>query len=192
MKKSIFLILAIICLLDVGCAFYTVHPITGQNLDQKWRDGELPKGYVFYQPELYFLVTPNPAQKDGTKTPPSNKKSPKLSNPTPDKNSGFSVTPVYLPNPQKPYRLTTFNFLAKSDFTFNFKDGWQLSSIADKADNTTIANTLSGELATILSVAKFVPTAGQEKKAFLLHPQYDPQTGIITKFDVVYFPSISP
>jgi hypothetical protein len=64
------------------------------------------------------------------------------------------VTPLYLPNYQKPFRLTTRNFLAKSDFTFNFENGWKLTRISDQVDNATLANTLAGQLQTILSAAE--------------------------------------
>jgi len=40
--------------------------------------------------------------------------------------------------------VTTHNILAKADFTFNFENGWKLTSIADKRDNSTVANTLAG------------------------------------------------
>src|SRR5262249_43352796 len=106
--------------------------------------------------------------------------------------NGFSITPVVLPNPARPYRVTTFNFLAKSDFAFNFKDGWQVTSIADKSDNTTLANTISGELKTILSAGglnAMLPHVTREQQSFLLHPVYDPKTGVITDFSIIALPS---
>ena len=64
------------------------------------------------------------------------------------------MVPLYLPNYQRPFRVTTRNFLAKSDFTFNFENGWKLTQISDRADNSAVANTLAGQLQTILSAAK--------------------------------------
>jgi hypothetical protein len=172
-----------------GCATYTIQPVSAKKLDKQWNSGDAEKGYVFYQPELYFLVTPVAAPKSSTNSVATGKAIDSGAN----NGDAFSVTPIYLPNPNKPYRVTTFNFLAKSDFAFNFKDGWQLSSIADKADNTTIANTVAGELKTILSAGGLpmmlvAPSPSEEWKTFLLHPVYDPDTGIITNFSIVYLP----
>jgi hypothetical protein len=52
------------------------------------------------------------------------------------------------------FRVTTRNFLAKSDFTFNFENGWKLTQAPDRADNTAVANTLAGQLQTILAAAE--------------------------------------
>jgi hypothetical protein len=99
----------------------------------------------------------------------------------------LTVTPIYLPNPDKPYRVTTFNFLAKSDFTFNFKDGWQLTSIADKADNSGVATALVGQMATIMKTVKIMAVPAQPlPKSFLLHPNYS--GGVITSFTPILLP----
>ncbi|MGA2138181.1 MAG: hypothetical protein ABSH14_04890 [Verrucomicrobiia bacterium] len=185
-------LISLIAFCLAGCATYTIQPVSARKLDKQWNSGDAEKGYVFYQPELYFLVTPVVAPKS-----PSNNVSTAKPDSSADSSAAFSVTPIYLPNPNKPYRVTTFNFLAKSDFAFNFKDGWQLSSIADKADNTTIANTIAGELKTILgagglSMMSLAPSPStKERKAFLLHPIYNPDTGIITDFSVIYLPEAS-
>ncbi|MGA2178174.1 MAG: hypothetical protein ABSH15_01135 [Verrucomicrobiota bacterium] len=181
----------------VGCASYTIQPIASKELN-KWNEGKLDTGYVFYQPELYFLVTSTPpkAAKDTaiTNAPSVDeaKKSPAAS-PNEGPSTTFSVTPIYLPNPDKPYRVTTFNFLAKSDFTFNFKDGWQLTSIADKADNSGIATALVGQMKTILdAVTAQNLTSGSAKplpKTFLLHPEFD-DAGVITSFTPIFLPDL--
>jgi hypothetical protein len=167
---------AILC----GCASYTVQPVAGTKLNGDWQSEKAAKGYVFYQPELYFLVTRGSAQNASTNKDTSSQADNKV-----------SVTPLYLPNPEKAYRLTTFNCLAKSDFEFTFKDGWQLTSITDKGDNTTIANTLAGELATAVSTAaKIRETSAPATKTnttFLLHPEYN-EAGIITGFTTVPCP----
>jgi hypothetical protein len=180
-KHFVLLIGSFASLILAGCATYTIQPISATKLDREWNSDTAKKGYVFYQPELYFLVTPGTASKGETNDAAST-----------NKNSVLSVTPIFLPNPNKPYRVTTFNFLAKSDFAFNFKDGWQLSSIADKADNTTVANTMAGELKTMLSAVGFSALSEGTPKSpqsFLLHPTYDPNTGVITNFSVVNLPS---
>jgi hypothetical protein len=178
LKSMLLLMGCSIALLVSSCASYTIQPVSADQLNKDWKSGEAKEGFVFYQSELYFLVTPAPAGKPDTNAPAGQAGS-----------SGLTVTPVYLPNPQKPYRVSTFNFLAKSDFTFNFKDGWQLQSIADKADNTTVANTLAGELGTVLSTVMKggLFTGSQPQKAFLLHPIYD-KTGAITGFTPIDLP----
>lgn len=173
----------------VGCASYTIQPIAASDL-KKWNAKELEPGYVFYQPELYFLVTATPPKAAGGTTVP-NPTAPaaaKNSSAT-DGQSTVSVTPIYLPNPHKPYRVTTFNFLAKSDFTFNFKDGWQLTSIADKADNSGIATALVGQMKTILdAAAKMGPAPGTPvPQTFLLHPDFD-DAGVIKGFTPILLP----
>jgi hypothetical protein len=123
------------------------------------------EGYIFYEPELYFLVTSGSA--------PASK---------PEAAPVLNVTPVYLPNPNKPYRVTTHNFLAKSDFTFSFKDGWQLTSIDDKADNSSMTTALAGQMKTLLDAATQSLTVTDQPlpKTFRLHPEFD-AAGIITK-----------
>jgi len=124
-----------------GCAYYKIQPVTAASL-KNWGKTDGPReGYIFYQPELYFSATILP---DSTNA----------SGGTAQAKQTVTVTPLYLPNYQKPFRVTTRNFLAKSDFTFNFENGWKLTQISDKADNSTMANTLAGQLQTILSAAE--------------------------------------
>src|SRR5467141_693317 len=133
MRVGIF-ILSVFSLALAGCASYSIQPICSEEGDP-WKEKAPKEGFVFCQSELYFLVTPS-----GSSSKTNSGTSTVQATPTSDKTSSeaaFSVTPIYLPNPEKSYRVTTFNFLAKSDFAFNFKDGWQLTSIADKADNST-------------------------------------------------------
>jgi len=176
-----------------GCASYTIQPIASSELN-KWNEGNLNKGYVFYQPELYFLVTSTSSKAGGdsvsTNAVPAeeSKNNPAVStNDVPG--ASFSVTPIYLPNPERPYRVTTFNFLAKSDFTFNFKDGWELTSIADKADNSTVATAMVGQLQTMLAAATKLMAASEKPlpKTFLLHPEFN-DAGVIKSFTPILLP----
>lgn len=166
------LLLAILLPLLAGCARYTIERtvIPDQNWGACHHDN---KGYVFYQPELYFSVTAEPAKET------------KPGEPNPVQ---YTVKPVYLPNYAKPYKLTTCNFLAKSDFTFNFTDGWQLTSISDKSDNSTLASAIAGQLSTILTAAAAL-TKGepQKRNVFLLHPTFT--NGIISGLDPFYLPA---
>jgi len=146
-----------------GCASYTIQPVP-PTAPGSWGGNTCREGYVFYEPELYFLVTSAPA--------PAAK---------PDAAPVLTATPVYLPNPNKPYRVTTQNFLAKSDLTFNFKDGWQLTSIEDKSDNSAVTTALAGQMKTFLDAAfpKLNPSESPLPRTFLLHPEFD-AAGVIT------------
>jgi hypothetical protein len=177
MKLMVLPVVAITAFSLAGCASYTIQPVHPEEIS-KWKEGKPGAGYVFYQPELYFLVTSAPSKITGDTAPA---KASAADGPA----ASFSVTPLYLPNPGKPYRVTTFNFLAKSDFTFNFKDGWQLTSIADKADNSGAATALVGQMKTILDAAVkgVAPGPGNPPpRTFLLHPKFN-DAGIITGFD---------
>jgi hypothetical protein len=181
MKNKIkFIVLPVVAITAfslAGCASYTIQPVKPEEIS-KWNEGKPGTGYVFYQPELYFLVTSTPSKITGDTAPA---KASSADGPV----ATFSVAPLYLPNPGKPYRVTTFNFLAKSDFTFNFKDGWQLTSIGDKADNSGAATALIGQMKTILddAVKGVAPGPGNPlPRTFLLHPKFN-DGGIITGFD---------
>jgi hypothetical protein len=99
----------------------------------------------------------------------------------PDATPALNVNALYLPNPNKPYRVSTHNFLAKSDFTFNFKDGWQLTSIDDKADNSSVTTALVGQMKALLDAAALTPKITDQPlpKTFLLRPEFN-AAGIIT------------
>ena len=128
-----------------GCAWYNIQPISADSLNGWGKTNCLPEGYIFYQPELYFSATIVTESTGST-----NKQN-------------VTVTPIWLPNYQKPYRVTTHNILAKADFTFNFENGWKLNSIADKGDNSTVANTLASQLTTVLKTAEEMRLTGTQR-----------------------------
>ena len=159
-------------LLAGGCAYYKIQPIPAASFKDWGQAGGSQSGYIFYQPELYFSATisPGSAGADGAAA---------------QSKPAVTVTPVYLPNYQKPYRLTTHNFLAKADFNFSFENGWKLTQISDKADNSTVANTLAGQLQTILSAAgagvRLSPTNASQLRVILYRPVYD-RNGYVESF----------
>jgi len=169
-------------LLLCGCASYDISPVPASKTDvndANWGtdSGNHSEGYLIFQPELYFKAVITPAVKDasGKETSPQT----------------VTLSSFYLPNYKKPYRVTTCNFLAKADFTFAFADGWQLTSISDKSDNSTVANTLANQLSAVLSTAKvFGLDAGTSKTVVtaFYHPTYD-KNGIIDGFTQVNLPS---
>lgn len=73
-------------------------------------------GYDVYKPEPYLLVKPATDKVD--------------------------AEIIWLPNYSQRYRIKTWNFLAKADFEFNIDNGWKLTKISDKSDNTTIPSKL--------------------------------------------------
>jgi hypothetical protein len=172
MKRTLCFI-SLVALLAGGCAWYKIQPISADSLNGWGRTNCLPAGYIFYQPELYFSAT------IVTESTGSTSK------------QTVTVSPLWLPNYQKPYRVTTHNILAKADFTFNFDNGWKLTSIADKGDNSTVANTLAGQLTTVLKAAALVRTPGQQPpsqtRVILYRPKFD-EAGYCTNFEQVGVP----
>lgn len=71
------------------------------------------EGYDVFRPEPYLMIKP------GEKGPAGDI--------------------VWLPNFKERYRIDTWNFLSKADFQFDITDGWKLTKISDKSDNTTLA-----------------------------------------------------
>jgi hypothetical protein len=169
MKRTLFFV-SLAAWLTGGCAWYTIQPISADSLNGWGKTNALPEGYIFYQPELYFSATLVTESTGSTSK------------------QTVTVTPVWLPNCQKPYRVTTHNFLAKADFTFNFENGWKLTQIADKADNSTVANALAGQLAATLKAAGFSATANNQPpktRIILYHPPVNPTNGYFNGFEEV-------
>lgn len=159
-----------------GCAYYRITPIAANETAQ-WANGSPPRcsGYIIYQPELYFSATVT------VETTKDDKGKEQIK-------ENVEVTPLYLPNYRKPYRVATHNFLAKADFGFEFENGWKLTKLADKADNSTVANTLAGELKTILSAGGLAvkSAAGKPKRRVILfRPEFDSKTGHFKSFEEV-------
>lgn len=175
MKHLIAYAAASLSLFTSGCAYYTITPIAAKDVAQ-WTAGTAPdkEGYIFYQPELYFSATVTLETTKDDKGKEQTKEN-------------VTVTPLYLPNYQKPYRVTTHNFLAKADFAFEFENGWKLTKLSDKSDNSTVANTLAGELKTILSAAGGAATSKSESKrrVIMYRPEFDPATGYFKSFKEV-------
>ncbi|MFO1478180.1 MAG: hypothetical protein U1F98_16220 [Verrucomicrobiota bacterium] len=176
MKRSLLGFALALPVVISGCAWYTLTPISARET-AGWAGGKPPRseGYIVYQPELYFSATVtvettrNEQGKEQTK-------------------ENVSVTPLYLPNYQKPYRLATHNFLAKADFAFAIENGWKLTALSDKSDNSTMAEALAGQLKTMLAAAglgKSPETATITRRVILYHPEFDPKTGVFTSFTPV-------
>jgi hypothetical protein len=183
MKQTLCVFFLAVAWFAGGCAYYKIQPVPAASLKDWGKTNGPQEGYIFYQPELYFSATILP---DSTNAGGG----------TAQAKQTVTVTPLYLPNYQKPFRVTTRNFLAKSDFTFNFENGWKLTQISDKADNSTVANTMAGQLQTILSAAEGTgPFKAQstgasnapQLRVILFRPVFD-QNGYIESFKEVGTP----
>jgi hypothetical protein len=175
MKQTLCVLPLAAALLAGGCAYYKIQPVSAASVRNWGKINGPQEGYVFYQPELYFAATIT-TDSIGDKGAAQTKQT-------------VTVAPIYLPNHERPYRLTTHNFLAKADFTFNFENGWKLTQISDKSDNTAVANTLAGELKTMLSAAgvkaQVEPgTNAPKQRVILFRPEYDHE-GFIKSFKQV-------
>ncbi len=93
--------------------------------------------------------------------------------------------------------MTTRNFLAKSDFTFNFENGWKLTQISDRGDNSVVASTLAEQMPTILAAAMGTgpfrmqatnTASAPQLRVILFRPIYD-ERGYIRSFQEVGSPA---
>jgi hypothetical protein len=114
----------------IGCAGYSIK-----------KDGT-GDGYDVFRPEPYLLVI-YPSSTGTAPAPINQKPGPQPANPP----AGGAAAPasdaptptasiIWLPNYGERYRIDTHNFLAKADFTFTITNGWMLSEISDKSDNS--------------------------------------------------------
>jgi hypothetical protein len=102
MKYNFSCLIALGLLLTGACAWYDMTPISQKATNHWSKDGK--EGYVFYQPELYFAATITQV------TTSTNQRT--------SSKQDITVTPLYLPNPNKAYRVKTHNFLAKWQLRF--------------------------------------------------------------------------
>jgi hypothetical protein len=81
-------------------------------------------GYDVYQPEPYLLRQPITAS-SGTIT-------------------GYQFNLIWLPNYSKRYRVRSWAGMGAADFQFTFTDGWKLTGLQDKSNNTEVLKQLVG------------------------------------------------
>src|ERR1039457_1405163 len=146
MKYNFLCSVALGLLLTGGCAWYDMTPISKEDLATWGEDSkghQSKDGYIFNQPELYFAATITQVTSISTNKETSTKQD-------------VTVTPLYLPNPNKAYRVQTHTFLAKAGYTFTCTDGWKLNQIGDSSDTTTVASSLAGQLSTLITAAASV------------------------------------
>ncbi len=84
------------------------------------RDGR-GVGYDVYEPEPYLLGKPQMVDAGGT-----------------GRALVVSYEIVWLPNYGKRYRVHSWAGLGKADFTFTFENGWKLTSLTNRSDNSEV------------------------------------------------------
>jgi hypothetical protein len=97
-----------------GCAGYRVQA------------GGTGPGYDVYTPEPYLKGEPATFENGGSKV------------------ASYKFEVVWLPNYSKRYRVHSWAGLGKADFSFTFTDGWRLTALADKSDNSNILSDVIG------------------------------------------------
>ena len=108
------------------------------------------ENYRVYRPQPYLLLLPT----------------------VEDPEHPYTGKIVYLPDYSKPYEIKSWSGFGKADFSFTINEGWQLTAIADKADNTSLMTALPALLATaktlIPSTDRLLNTTQRSTINFLL------------------------
>lgn len=122
-----------LCIAITGCAGLTIEAIPGDAVSGA-RDDRPRVGYVVYEPVIVYQKTPVKAYvaflNDGT-----------------CQGDGYRdvcrfIGPILLPDKTRPYSLTPHVGLGKADINVQIKDGWMLSELSEKSDNTAILDRL--------------------------------------------------
>lgn len=144
-----------------GCAGYKLTPIPPSVAANAHAEGSTPprEGYIFYAPRAYLLGTLRSGSANSratangrTATPPpgfaEDPAAPKTSDdraqPGPASSAGASAATlysydfqvIYLPDYGRPFRFTSYEFLAKSELNISFKDGWMFTGAESSVDST--------------------------------------------------------
>jgi hypothetical protein len=145
MPRHLWIVLPLLALLLAGCASWKAVPHDG-TIDAK--NDKAGPGYDVYRPEPYLLVVRGSINESGTTNTTGSSSTQR--NASAVNLDQVTVKVIYLPNFRKAYRLSSSNFMAKADFTFNINNGWQLTNITDKSDNTTVITTAITALGTLM------------------------------------------
>lgn len=117
----------------------------------KVKENGTGNGFDIYTPEPYLLTKPT--------------------------EKGPTSEIIWLPNYNKRYRVNTWNFLSKADISFEITDGWKLSKISDKSDNTSLASKMF-DIVQKATNEKTISLTGNSATLFRL--VYDQNTGYFT------------
>ncbi len=139
------LTLGVLCVGCVtGCAGYKLTPISPGEASSAHCEGrEGKEGYIFHAPQPFLMGTlkpgTTPSEADGSVS------------------AAYDFQIVYLPDYERPYRFTRYEFLAKSDVSTTFQNGWMLTGAESKTDTTAAVSSL---VDFVKAVADIVPLSG--------------------------------
>jgi hypothetical protein len=123
------------------------------------QEGGLGPGYDVYQPEPYLQGTPTVLDTGGEKV------------------LAYTFKVVWLPNYAKRYRVRSWAGLGAADFTFTFVEGWQLTGITDRSDNSGVLTAITDLVKHVLPPDPFHvadPARSKAAPAAVLERQLEP------------------
>ncbi len=149
--------LAAACVAAGGCAGYKLTAISPQDADDAHLQGRNTEGYTFYEPAVYIVVGPVETGKP-------------------------TVQVFTLPDYERPYRFTRYEFLAKSELEIAFEEGWRFTGAKSSTDSTAVP-------AAIVSLLEQIPFAGRndskEPRVFRLVRRPGPDGKVGVQFERV-------
>jgi hypothetical protein len=105
-------------------------------------------GYDVYRPEPYVKMTPKSAGVTGK-----------------EHLFYYDCEIIWLPNYSQRYRVSSWAGLGKADFQFTFTDGWKLTQVNDKSDNSNILTEIMGLVKHVLPADPFDIKSEQTKSS---------------------------
>ena len=132
-------------------------------------------GFPFYEPQPYLLVTMEPpaapeAKPGDVPAAPKSGADNASATPKPDSpaaNPVYTVKVIYLPNPERGYRMKIHSGLGNNEHSFKLTDGWQLTTV-DSKTNTEIPETIT-------AISGLITAATSAYKGPLHHPGEEPK-----------------
>lgn len=122
-NRSLVMLLGVAAVVGAGCAGYKLKPISPAEAKRSHEEGSKSnEGYIFHAPQPFLLGTLK--ELDGGKSPT------------------YDFKLIYLPDYNRPFRFTRYEFLAKSDLDVTFTDGWQFTNAKSTTDTTAAFSTL--------------------------------------------------
>ncbi len=109
----------LITLLLSGCAGYKIRAVDPANIHEPGKEG-----YVFHAPAPFLEERKITAKVDDVET------------------VTYEYKIVYLPDMERPYRFTQYEFLAKSELKIAFEEGWKWTGAESKTDSTAVPSAL--------------------------------------------------
>jgi hypothetical protein len=147
-----------------GCAGVSITPLSPEEAAAAHRPGASRRdGYVIYEPQVLFMATrvaaavspPKPAAEGGDVRPADVVRI-----------DGWEIRRVVMPDYSRPYRVHPYAFLAKTDFDFDYQEGWMLSHQKATLDSTAVISLLTEALKKLPSFMAADTSQGQPQVVF--------------------------